>query len=81
MIRIEIEGARFAPSWEATQAIIRTCLNGEPMDSADMDSTDQNGRLTRISRIDGASNYRAHGDYRLLWVKDGEEEDIFLRVL
>ena len=58
---IRIDGARFAPEWETLQNAI-------------LQSTDRSGMLTRISRKDGGVDYRAPGDYELLFVCDDSGE-------
>ena len=58
---IRIDGARFAPEWETLQNAIRQ-------------STDRSGMLTRISRKDNGVDYRAPGEYELLFVCDDSDE-------
>ena len=58
---IRIDGARFAPHWENFQEFISL-------------STGRAGRLTRINRKDSGVNYRAPGDYELMFVCDDSDE-------
>ena len=58
---IRIDGARFAPHWENFRKFISQ-------------STGRAGKLTRISRKDGGVDYRAPGEYELLFVCDDSGE-------
>ena len=58
---VRIDGARFAPHWETFQESIRQ-------------STGRSGRLSRINRKDGGVNYRAPGEYELVFICDDADE-------
>lgn len=52
-MKIRIEGAQNAPKWETLESIIRESVN------------DDTGKLIRIARVDGRSNYHGCGEYDL----------------
>lgn len=67
-VTITITGAKQAPSWEATQELVRQVLKSE-------------GRLTRIARRDGGVCYADRAVYFLTFTPEvGDSTDIILVV-
>lgn len=57
---ITITGCKkHTPKWETIQQVIRETMNIDG---------ENNGRLTRISRRDGGTNYRDPGEYDLTFI-------------
>lgn len=82
-VRIEIKGARLAPSWEVVDKLLRTMLDpGAPVDGSKHDATAEDrrsfgyGQLTRISRDDHKHNYRGFGEYTLTFTSDRDGDTI-----
>ena len=63
-MRITLEGCRLAPSWVDVERFVCSAL------------ACPGGKLTRISRMDGGADYRAHGTYRLTFdPRDGDKDE------
>lgn len=68
--KLTIEGSNVAPTWEVIQAMIQSIHN-----------KDCQGRLTRISRLDGGCNYRGIGDYLTEYTPEiGDSFDVLIHV-
>ena len=52
-MKITIEGAKQAPSWEQLQKVVCDCLKSK------------RGQFVRISRKDGGCDYRGLGEYEV----------------
>jgi len=52
-MNIIINNAKYTPSWELLQTMVRQTMN------------DETATFTRISRVDGGCNYRAPGEYHV----------------
>ena len=67
-VKITITHAKYTPKWETLQAMLREAI-------------DANGVITRISRPDRRSNYRAPGKYAVDFrLKDGTVTPVDLEV-
>lgn len=69
---ITITGCKNTPKWETLQQAVREALG----------SDDDNGRFTRIARVDNGVNYRDPGKYELTFTpRSGDDINIELNVV